>query len=160
MREPSRPPTTAQPVAALTVTEATARRASWPMTVEASGAIAPWQEASIGTQIGGYQLIDVRVNVGDRVRKGQVLARLDPALLKADEAQLRASYDQAEANRQRALSLQASGGVSDQDVLQYVTQARTAAAALAAKRLKLRYTSVGAPRTDERRGGKEGVRTG
>src|SRR3546814_14487871 len=60
MREPSRPPTTAQPVAALTVTEATARRASWPMTVEASGAIAPWQEASIGTQIGGYQLIDVR----------------------------------------------------------------------------------------------------
>src|SRR3546814_8152931 len=65
-----------------------------------------------------------------RVRKGQVLARLDPALLKADEAQLRASYDQAEANRQRALSLQASGGVSDQDVLQYVTQARTAAAAL------------------------------
>lgn len=145
MREPSRPPTTAQPVAALTVTEATARRASWPMTVEASGAIAPWQEASIGTQIGGYQLIDVRVNVGDRVRKGQVLARLDPALLKAEEAQLRASYDQAEANRQRALSLQASGGVSDQDVLQYVTQARTAAAALAAKRLQLRYTSVVAP---------------
>src|SRR3546814_11585752 len=86
MREPSRPPTTAQPVAALTVTEATARRASWPMTVEASGAIAPWQEASIGTQIGGYQLIDVRVNVGDRVRKGQVLARLDPALLNAEEA--------------------------------------------------------------------------
>src|SRR3546814_9346371 len=80
-----------------------------------------------------------------RVRKGPVLARLDPALLKADEAQLRASDDQAEANRQRALSLQASGGVSDQDVLQYVTQARTAAAALAAKRLQLRYTSVVAP---------------
>src|SRR3546814_13135428 len=66
-------------------------------------------------------------------------------LLKADEAQLRASYDQAETNRQRALSLQASGGVRDQDVLQYVTQARTAAAALAAKRLQLRYTSVVAP---------------
>src|SRR3546814_8555977 len=80
-----------------------------------------------------------------RVRKGQVLARLDPALLKADEAPLRASYDQAEANRQRALSLQASGGVSDQDVLQYVTQARTAAAALAEKSLQLRYTSVVAP---------------
>src|SRR3546814_17592409 len=70
MREPSRPPTTAQPVAALTVTEATARCASWPMTVEASGAIAPWQEASIGTQIGGYHLTAARVNVGDRVRKG------------------------------------------------------------------------------------------
>lgn len=144
-RQPARPPADAAPASALTVTEATARRASWPMTVEASGAIAAWQEASIGTQIGGYQLIDVRVNVGDRVRKGQVLARLDPALLKAEEAQLRASYDEAEANRQRALGLQASGGVSDQDVLQYVTQARTAAAVLAAKRLQLRYTSVVAP---------------
>jgi RND family efflux transporter MFP subunit len=144
-RELDRPPAAAGPAAALTVTEATARRASWPTTVEASGAIAAWQEASIGTQIGGYQLIDVRVNVGDRVRRGQVLARLDPALLKAEEAQLRASYDEAEANRQRALSLQASGGVSDQDVLQYVTQARTAAAGLAAKRLQLRYTSVVAP---------------
>ncbi|MHA4837702.1 efflux RND transporter periplasmic adaptor subunit [Sphingopyxis sp. MSC1_008] len=144
-RENSRPSAATGPVAALTVTEATARRVSWPTTVEASGAIAAWQEASIGTQIGGYQLVDVRVNVGDRVRRGQVLARLDPALLKAEEAQLRASYDEAEANRQRALSLQASGGVSDQDVLQYVTQARTAAAGLAAKRLQLRYTSVVAP---------------
>src|SRR3546814_15454358 len=85
MREPSRPPTTAQPVAALTVTEATARRASWPMTVEASGAIAPWQEASIGTQIGGYPLIDVRVNAGARVRKGLVLTRLEPAPPKAPQ---------------------------------------------------------------------------
>lgn len=143
--EPSPPTIAAKPAAALTVTEASARRALWPMTIEASGAIAPWQEASIGTQIGGYQLIDVRVNVGDRVRKGQLLARLDPALLNAEEAQLRASHDQAEANRQRALSLQASGGISDQDVLQYVTQARTAAAGLAAKRLQLRYTSVVAP---------------
>ncbi len=143
--EPSSPATAATPVAVLTVTEATARNTLWPMTVEASGAIAPWQEASIGTQIGGYQLIDVRVNVGDRVRRGQLLARLDPALLNAEQAQLRANYDQAEANRQRALSLQASGGVSDQDVLQYVTQARTAAAGLAAKRLQLRYTSVVAP---------------
>lgn len=144
-RENSRSSAATGPAAALTVTEATARRVSWPTTVEASGAIAAWQEASIGTQIGGYQLVDVRVNVGDRVRRGQVLARLDPALLKAEEAQLRASYDEAEANRQRALSLQASGGVSDQDVLQYVTQARSAAAGLAAKRLQLRYTSVVAP---------------
>nr|WP_166941871.1 efflux RND transporter periplasmic adaptor subunit [Sphingopyxis panaciterrae] len=144
-RESSSQAASAGPAAALTVTEATARRASWPVAIEASGAIAAWQEASIGTQIGGYQLIDVRANVGDRVRRGQVLARLDPALLKAEEAQLRASYDEAEANRQRALGLEASGGVSDQDILQYVTQARTAAAGLAAKRLQLRYTSVVAP---------------
>src|ERR1700693_6242249 len=63
---------TTQAAPALTVTSALPRRVTWPTTLEASGAIAPWQEASIGTQIGGYQLIDVRVNVGDQVKKGQI----------------------------------------------------------------------------------------
>jgi RND family efflux transporter MFP subunit len=134
-----------QPAPALTVTSAMPRRVTWPSTLEASGAIAPWQEASIGTQIGGYQLIDVRVNVGDQVKKGQVLAQLDPALLLADQTQLQANLDQAEANRQRMLSLQGSGGISDQDVLQFVTQAKTARAQLASKQLQLRYTKVVAP---------------
>lgn len=134
-----------QETPALTVTAAAPRQVDWPVTLNASGAVAPWQEASIGTQIGSYQLIDVRVNVGDHVRKGQVLARLDPSLLRAEEAQLVASYEQAEANRKRALGLQSSGAISDQDVLQFVTEARTAAAALSAKRTQLRYTNVVAP---------------
>ncbi|MCX8475364.1 MAG: efflux RND transporter periplasmic adaptor subunit [Sphingomonas sp.] len=130
---------------ALTVTAAAPQRVDWPVTLAASGAIAPWQEAIIGAQIGGYRLVDVRVNVGDRVRRGEVLARLDPALLQAEEAQLVASYEQAEANRLRAIGMRGSGAISDQDVLQFVTQARTAAATLAGKRLELRYTHVVAP---------------
>ena len=130
---------------ALTVTSATPLEAMWPATIDASGAIAAWQEASVGTQIGSFQLIDVLVNVGDQVKKGQILARLDPALLRADEAQLQASYDQAEANRQRAVRLQSIGGISDQEALQFVTQAKTISAALAAKRLQLSYTEVRAP---------------
>jgi RND family efflux transporter MFP subunit len=135
----------AQAGLALTVTSTAPRRVEWPMSVEASGAIAPWQEASIGTQIGGYEIIDVRVNVGDSVRKGEVLARLNPALLAADEAQLEANRDEAQANRQRILSLQDSGAVSEQDVLQLVTQAKTAEALLQSKRLQLHYTAVLAP---------------
>ena len=138
-------PTMANPVPALTVTFASPKPVTWPSTFDASGPIASWQEASIGTQVGGYQLVDVRVNVGDHVRKGQVLARLDPALLRADEVQLEAAYQQAAANQKRALGLKSSGGISDQDILQYVTQAKTAAAQLAAKRLQLRYTAVIAP---------------
>src|SRR5262249_35127931 len=111
-------PTAASPPPALTVTSASPRAVRWAATVDASGVIAPWQEASIGTQIGGYRLIDVRVNVGDQVKKGQLLAVLDPDLLLADEAQLEATYEQAEANRKRALKLQGSGAISDQDVLQ------------------------------------------
>lgn len=136
-------PETAQP--ALTVSTVGPRLESWPDDLAASGAIAPWEEASIGTQIGSYQLIEVRVNVGDQVRRGQLLARLNPALLRAEQAQLLARHEQAVANDRRARGLQAVGGISDQDALQYATEAKTAAALLDAKRLELRYTSILAP---------------
>lgn len=134
-----------QRVPALTVTTATPRREVWAETLTASGAIEPWQETSIGPQVGGYQLIEVRVNVGDHVRRGQVLARLDSSLLRAEEAQLLAEFEQAEADRKRALALQLERAISDQEVLQFVTAARVAAALLASKRLHLKYTDVLAP---------------
>ena len=130
---------------ALTVTVTRPRQVRWAETLQASGAIAPWQEASIGSQIGGYQLEQVLVNVGDHVQKGQVLARLNPDLLRAEAAQLLAADEQAAANAKRALSLQGSGSISDQDVLQATTLARTARAQLAFKQLQLRYTDVIAP---------------
>jgi len=133
------------PAPAMTVTSAIPRSVQWHATLEASGAIAPWQEASIGTQIGGYRLIDVRVNVGDQVKKGQLLAALDPDLLLADEAQLEAAYEEADADRQRALKLKSSGAISEQEVTQLLTHAKSAAAAFDAKRLQLRYTHILAP---------------
>ncbi|TIX51670.1 efflux RND transporter periplasmic adaptor subunit [Alteraurantiacibacter aquimixticola] len=129
----------------LTVTTAVPERQTWPVTLSASGVIAPWQEASIGTQIGSYQLVEVRVNVGDHVRRGQVLARLNPALLQAEEAQLLASHQQAVANDQRARGLKEVGGISEQEALAYETEVRTTRAMLEAKRLELRYTSIRAP---------------
>ena len=140
-----RPTASEQSRAALTVTTATPRRTTWPDVLVAQGAIAPWEEASIGTQIGSYQLIEVRANVGDQVRRGQVLARLNAALLRAEEAQLLARHAQANANDRRARGLQGAGGISDQDALQFATEARTASALLAAKRLELHYTSIRAP---------------
>ncbi|WP_233503662.1 efflux RND transporter periplasmic adaptor subunit [Sphingomonas psychrotolerans] len=139
------PPAAAAPRPKLTVTVVTPKRVTLPRRLTASGVVAPWQEASIGTQIGSYQLIDVRVNVGDEVRRGEVLARLNPALLRAEEAQLLARHEQAVANDRRARGLQANGAISDQEVLQFATEAKTAAALLAAKRLELRYTFVLAP---------------
>lgn len=139
------PPAAAQSHAALAVTTAIPQRRTWPDVLVAQGAIAPWEEASIGTQIGSYQLIEVHANVGDRVTRGQVLARLNPALLQAEERQLLARNAQAEANDRRARGLKDAGGISDQEALQFSTEARTATALLAAKRLELRYTHIVAP---------------
>uniref|UniRef100_UPI0025DF39A9 efflux RND transporter periplasmic adaptor subunit n=1 Tax=uncultured Caulobacter sp. TaxID=158749 RepID=UPI0025DF39A9 len=138
-------PTPVRAVPSLTVTTASPQRVIWPRTVAASGVVAPWQEASVGTQIGSYQLVEVNVEVGDQVRRGQVLARLNPALLRAEEAQLLARHDQAQINSRRAQVLRASGGVSEQEVLAAETEAKAASALLAAKRLELRYTAVLAP---------------
>lgn len=146
-------------VPALTVTAAAVKRVTWPQTVEASGSIAPWQEAIVGARVGGLTLSEVSVNVGDRVKRGQVIARLDTALLQADEAQLAASVGQAEAtlaqadaNSERSNALKESGGISGQDILQAVTTASTARGGLAAakatllsKRLQLQYGDVRAP---------------
>jgi len=145
--------------AAMTVTAAVVRSADWNQEFSASGAIEAWQEAVIGSQSVGLRLAEVRVNVGDAVQRGQVLARFDGAMLRAEESQLvatvaqaKATLAQASANRQRAVSLRTSGGISEQDILQTVTTADiakaeldSANAQLAAKRLQLKYTEVLAP---------------
>jgi RND family efflux transporter MFP subunit len=133
------------PTPAMTVTSAMPRPVQWSDTFEASGVIAPWQEAIVGTQIGGYRLIDVRANVGDQVKKGQLLAAIDADLLRADLAQLQATWEEAEADRERALKLKSTGAVSEQEVVQLITRAKRAAAALEAKQLELKYTKIVAP---------------
>lgn len=130
-----------------------------PQRIAASGNIAPWQEASVGTEAEGLQLTEVRVNVGDRVRRGQVLAVFKPDMVAADLAEAEASTAQAQAqlmeaqaNAERARGLDASGAMSAQQVNEYVVAARTALARLdAAKavaqrnRLRLGQTRVLAP---------------
>lgn len=133
------------PSPALTVTASVPSSAVWPVILEVSGAVAPWQEAIISAQIGGYQLNEILVNVGDQVKKGQVLARINQALLRADEAVLLANFDQAEANYKRAVALKTNGFMSEQNILQLETQLKTTRALLESKRLQLRYTDVVAP---------------
>ena len=87
----------------------------------------------------------MRANVGDQVKKGQLLAAIDADLLRADLAQLQATWEEAEADRERALKLKSTGAVSEQEVIQLITRARRAVAALEAKRLELRYTKIVAP---------------
>ncbi len=113
----------------------------WPDQIEANGNIMPWQETRIGTEIGGLRLVSVLANVGDVVKKGQVLARLNPATveneLDAANAQLmeaQAALAQATATLDRGKRLAPSGGVSQQEMTLYETQKQTASARLSAAR--------------------------
>ncbi|SHG40727.1 efflux RND transporter periplasmic adaptor subunit [Massilia sp. CF038] len=149
--EPARP--------ALTVTSVRPQAAQLPIKLAANGNVAAWQEAIIGSESGGLRLTDVRVNVGDVVKKGQVLAVFSADTVNADVAQARAALMEAEANASeavanaaRAQSLKASGALSAQQISQYMTAETTARAriasakaALASQELRLRYTQVVAP---------------
>jgi HlyD family secretion protein len=128
-------------------------------TVVATGSVFAWQEAVIGSEVGGYRVAEVRVDVGDRVRKGQELVRLADELLAAEVASRRAAKAQAEAqlvtassNLRRAESLEGSGAVSasERERLKsedLAARARVEAASseLTAAELRLRYTRVVAP---------------
>jgi RND family efflux transporter MFP subunit len=149
----------AAPKAALTVTTTSPQAGDWPQTLPATGNIAAWQEAVIGSEIGGLRLAEVRVNVGDRVKRGQVLARMQSDTVKAEVAQTRAGLAEAEANvaeaqanAERARQLQATGAISAQQINQYLTAEQTARARaqalkarLQADQLRLSQTQILAP---------------
>ena len=151
--------TQAAPKPALTVTVETPRSIRLPIRLSANGNIAAWQEAVIGAESSGLRLTEVRVNVGDVVKAGQVLATFSTDSVQADVAQARASLLEAQANAfdaagnaERARSLQSSGALSTQQINQYQTTEKTAKAraeaaqaVLGAQQLRGRQTQVLAP---------------
>lgn len=144
---------------ALTVTITQAKEAQAEQKLTANGSVAAWQEAIVGSEAMGLRLDQVHVNVGDVVRKGQLLASFASDSIQADVAQAKAALQEAKAvaeesilNADRARGLQSSGAMSKQQISQYLTAEQTAKARVAAVQaaldvqlLRLRYTKVVAP---------------
>jgi RND family efflux transporter MFP subunit len=123
--------------AALTVTTTTPQAQDWPQTLQASGNIAAWQEAVIGPEINNYRITEVNANVGERVNKGQVLARIASAAVDSELAEAHASVAEAQAtlsearaNQERSRQLRDKGFYSPQQGTQSDTAAETALARL------------------------------
>lgn len=156
-KKADKPAATARP--ALTVTVVQPQPADLVAGLPANGNIAAWQEAVIGSESAGLRLADVRVNVGDVVKKGQVLATFSGDTVQAEVAQARASLAEAEAaaadaaaNAERARTLSATGALSQAQINQYLTTGQTAKArveaaraALQAQQVRQRNTQVLAP---------------
>ncbi len=147
------------PKPALSVNVVQPQRAEMPLRIAANGNIAAWQEASIGSELSGLRLAEVRVDVGDLVKRGQVLATFAAETVQSETAQVRASVAEAEAtlaeaaaNAQRARDMQASGMMSAQAITQMLTAERTAQARLDVQRavlntqlIRIQHTQVLAP---------------
>jgi len=137
----------AKPALSVVVTQP--QRATMPVSTRANGNVAAWQEASIGTEANGLRLAEVRVNVGDVVKRGQVLATFAPESMQVDLLQTRAAVAEAEAtlgdaaaNAERAKALRATGALSEATINQSVTAERTARARLDAQRAALQARQI------------------
>lgn len=127
--------------------------------VVASGAIAAWEEVAVGVELSGLRVSEVAVEVGDRVRAGDVLLRLDARTLRSDLAQAQAAVAQAEANldvalrkarRARGLADQKLVAAQDAEELEAAAigaraQRATAVAARDAAQVQLGFATVRAP---------------
>ena len=135
--------------AALTVTAVQPQTNALGLQVNANGNIAPWQEAIIGAEVNGLKLIEVRANVGDVVKKGQVLATFSSDTARAELLQAQASVAEAQAtlaeasaNASRALSLKDTGALSAQQIAQFTTAESTANARVEAARANVTVVQV------------------
>ena len=147
------------PKAALTVTVIQPEVQNWKQTFTANGNIAAWQEVVISSELSGQRLTKVTVNVGDKVRRGQVLAEINSDTIRADLAAAKASYAEAQAvladaitNNKRIQQLKNTGAISAQESTQYQTSQATAQARLDAAKaqiesnqLRLAQTQIVAP---------------
>lgn len=76
---------------ALTVRTTTLREDKWSRSLMANGSILPWQEAIISAQVQGLRIAEVKVSIGDHVKRGDVLVTLDNFMRASDDASERAA---------------------------------------------------------------------
>ena len=143
----------------LTVTTVQPVTLAIPIQLSANGSLAAWQESVIGAEANGLRLTEVKVNVGDRVRQGDLLATLQSDSVRAELAQAQASLSEAQANLQKtrtdteaARALVQNGFISagqmNQSLLnESVATARVEAAEalIQVQRVRLGQTQVRAP---------------
>jgi HlyD family secretion protein len=126
-----------KPKPALTVAIEQPKQTSISDSVSFNGNVAAWQEASVSAEANGLRIADVMANVGDVVRKGQLLVRLNEnsvqtelAAQRAAVADAQAQLADAKANADRARQLDKTGAISASQIEQFFTLEKTAKARL------------------------------
>lgn len=148
-----------KPRPTLTVSAASVQTIAAPRRVDATGTIAAWQEVPVGAEAGGLEAVNVLVDEGSYVREGQLLVKLNDALLRAQLAQQQASVASAQARVSetdaalaRSQELKQRGFLSQASLDTALANQRTARAnlqaaqaGLAETRARLDQTNIRAP---------------
>ena len=102
--------------------------------ISSSGTLNPVTEVMVGTQVSGT-IDKVFADFNDKVRKGQIIAVLDPALLqmsvdnaRADSLKAAAQWEEAQMNHKRSAQLFAKGMISESEYQMVKTALKTSEA--------------------------------
>ncbi len=130
-----------------TVSVATSIEQALPRVIVASGTVSAWEEVPVGAETGGLTAVGVYVDEGSYVRQGQVLVKLNDALLQAQLRQQQAGVQTAEANAARddaalarAQELKQRGFLSQASLDTALANQRASAANLASAQASLSET--------------------
>ena len=145
--------------AVLTVTAAELRPVEVQRTISINGSVFAWQEVIIAPEVGGYRVAEVKVDVGDRVKRGQTLVELSTALLDAEVATKKATFAQREAQLVTdAAALERGDALKSMNLISQADYDKLRSAALVSRagvesakadvdtsQLRLKFTNVTAP---------------
>jgi HlyD family secretion protein len=145
--------------AALTVQTVSAQDCAVPQQIVATGNVTARNEARIDSLSTGLPIAKIMVDIGDSVKKNQILVKFDTAglqsgLLNAESTlnAAKADYEQAKANAAQSTALIKEGFISKKAATQTFTDAKTALekvaaarAAVQAQKLALQQATVRAP---------------
>jgi membrane fusion protein (multidrug efflux system) len=112
--------------------------------VELSGSLASPDDATIAAEVDG-KVVGIRFDLGDRVRQGEVLARINPDEFRYRMQQAEAQREQADANLRRVEQLAKSEMVAAQQLDDARSQASQARAMADLARKKFSDTELRAP---------------
>lgn len=137
---------------------AAVQRANVHSTVSATGALSAVTTVQVGTQVSG-QVAEIKVDFNDKVKKGQLLARIDPTLQKqavsdaeAGVDRAKAQYEAARLDYERSKPLYEAQAItatefntSESNYLVSQANLKSAQVALDKARQNLAYTNIYAP---------------
>ena len=158
MRSGAKPSAPSATDAAPLVTALPAGRSPFTTTVSFTGAIVARYDMPIGVDSDAGRISAILVEVGDHVREGQVLARLDTSVIAPQVASLRATLEQnraeatlAEADYRRAATIASSvGALSKEEVDKRQSTVATTAARVKAAEAQLAEAEARLGRTEIR----------
>lgn len=108
------------------------------------GSIEPWEKLAVMSEVSG-KVVEILVKEGDRVEKGQVIARIDQSDIRIALNSAKATYELALANQKRLTTLFEQGIIPKADIEKLEAQTKTSKAVVENAELMFSRCTITAP---------------